>query len=70
MNSILVGLLGILLNSIGLCFFGDAIIHYAMANGAIAAGALHGILGLVLINLGIWLLAEAVGLRRAARVRE
>jgi hypothetical protein len=51
-------LLGIVLNCFGLYFFSDAVIHRAMANGALAAGFFSGLIALVLINLGICLIAE------------
>jgi hypothetical protein len=59
MKWFLLAFVGVILNSAGLCFFGDAIIHRAMANGAMAAGFLNGIIGLVLINAGICLIVEA-----------
>jgi hypothetical protein len=60
MNWFFLGFLGVLLNSIGLCVFGEAIIHRTMAGGAALAGFFDGVIGLVLINLGVWLIAEAV----------
>jgi hypothetical protein len=55
-------LLGVVLNSVGLYFFSDAVIHRTMANGAIAAGLFSFAIALILINLGIWLIAA--GTRR------
>ena len=55
--------LGVVLNSIGLLFFGEAIIHRAMEAGAPTAGFFDGLLGLLLINIGILLLLIAAGFR-------
>jgi hypothetical protein len=70
MTWFLLALLGILLNSAGLCFFGESVIHRSMANGAAMAGVGDGIVALLLINAGIWVIAEAVALRRAGGGRE
>ena len=59
MKWLVLAILGVTLNGAGLCFFGDAVIHHAMANGAAAAGFLNGVIGLVLINAGICLIVEA-----------
>ena len=58
MNFLLVGL-GVILNSIGFCFFADGVIHRAMAGGAVAAGLFSGLIGLIFINVGILLMVMA-----------
>jgi hypothetical protein len=65
MKSIPLLIVGILINCVGFCFFGSAIIHRSMANGAAAAGLLDGTIGLLLINGGICLIA--LGLQRRDR---
>jgi hypothetical protein len=55
--------LGVLLNSIGLLFLGEAITHHTVEAGAATAGLGDGLLALILINLGILLMIEA-GRRR------
>jgi hypothetical protein len=65
MKSFPLVLLGILINSVGLCFLGNSIIHHAMANGAAAAGLFDGAMALILINLGVCLIAW--GLQRGDR---
>lgn len=60
MKWLLLAVLGIVLNSLGLCIFGAGVIHHGMAAGAAAAGFGDGLIGLILINAGVWLIAEAV----------
>ena len=57
MQGIILIVLGIVLNSIGLLLFGEAVTHNTVANGAILAGSFDGLLGLLLINAGICLIA-------------
>jgi hypothetical protein len=55
--------IGVLLNSLGLWLFGDAIIHRTVEAGAALAGSGDFLLSLVLINLGIIVMVLA-GRRR------
>jgi hypothetical protein len=62
MQGIILAVIGIVLNSVGLLLFGEAVTHNTVANGAIMAGSFDGFLGLLLINAGICLIV--FGLRR------
>jgi hypothetical protein len=62
MKSVPLIILGVLINCVGFCFFGSAVIHRSMANGAAAAGLLDGTIALLLINGGICLIV--LGLQR------
>jgi hypothetical protein len=57
-------LIGVLVNSLGLWLFGDAIVHRTVEAGAPAAGLGDSLLALLLINAGILLMIEGMRRRR------